>query len=112
VRVSLSHRLPSNRSPAGATISFAARFYDDSSEPWTLSAPSTARYRVYDAERGCDVIAWTTITPATTASISLPGTSLESECPRRLTLIVEANTDLSTQYQASKRFLIDPLPAQ
>jgi hypothetical protein len=109
VEIRLTHQLARNRVPAGSTVPFAASFYNDAG---TLTAPTTARYRVYDTESGCELIAWTTISPATTASISLPGTSLESECDRRVALQCEANTDLATQAQAVKRFIVEGLRAQ
>jgi hypothetical protein len=109
VRITLTYSLPRNRALAGATVPVAASFYNDSD---VLTAPTSARYRVYDTETGCELIPWTAITPATTASISLPGTSLETECDRRVAINVEANTDLATQAQAVKRFIVEGLRAQ
>ena len=44
-------------------------FYTDTAEPWVLVVPTTLRYRIDDLDTGENVLTWTTVTPASTATI-------------------------------------------
>lgn len=101
MRISITDRLVRNRIPEGSQATFTANFYDDSSDTWVLSAPTTAKYRVDNPETCETITDWTTLTPATSISIALNGSTSvlrdqsKLEEPRRLT--VKANDGLATQ---------------
>lgn len=107
MRITLTDKLVARTALEGSTIAFTAKVYDDSSEPWTLSVPTTVRYRLDNPETGCEIIGWTSATAASTVAISIPGTSntlttCRDQEPRELT--VEVNAGLSTQYRKTRRF--------
>ena len=86
---------------SGFTVT--ARFYDDSSDPWTLAVPTSARYRIDSGLRS--ILGWTTLTPATSNAIAVTATDntlLSQYCPRESrTITVQANAGLSTQFAAT-----------
>ena len=113
MRVTLTDKLVGRRTSEGNTVAVVASFYDDSSDTWTPVTPTTVRYRLDDPETGREVIGWTSVTPATSATISLPGTSLTtSYSQEKMEVTVQANAGLSSQYQTSKRFHITGLIGQ
>ena len=113
MRVTLTDKLVGRRTSEGNTVAFIASFYDDSSDTWVASTPTTVRYRLDEPETGREVIGWTSVTPATSATISLPGTSLTTDVEQaKVELTVQANAGLSSQYQVAKRFHITGLIGQ
>lgn len=113
MRVTLTDKLVGRRTSEGNTVAIVASFYDDSSDTWSAVTPTTIRYRLDDPETGREFIGWTSVTPATSATISLPGTTLTA-CRdlEKLEVTVQANAGLVSQYQASKRFYITGLIGQ
>lgn len=78
---------------------FTVKCWADASEPWALLAPTSLRYRVDDLDSGCNVVAWTDGTLATSQTITIPGTSnTPTQCTprRRYRLTVQVNVGLST----------------
>ena len=57
----------------GAAVPFAIRVHTDTTEPWVLVVPTTLRYRVDDLTTGASVLPWTTVSPASTATITVTG---------------------------------------
>jgi hypothetical protein len=110
VRITITGDLVANRVNEGSSASFTAAFFNDS---WTATAPTSARYRIDDPDRDSEILAWTTLTPATSNSITVTGAqnAIVSNCSRdeRRQLIVEGNTGLSTQYRMTKDFWIKNL---
>lgn len=100
MRITITDTLVRNRIPEGTQAQFTANFYDDS-DSWTLTAPTTAKYRVDNPLTGETITDWTTLSAASSISIALNGSqqTLRDGCaleePRRLT--VKANDGLSTQ---------------
>jgi len=89
--------------------SFAATAYFRTAG--TATAPTTARYRIYNKTTGDDVLTWTDLTPA--ASISIPitatNTAIDGEWRRteQHDLIVESDTGLSTQTRDEARYTVE-----
>ncbi len=99
MRITITDRLVGRQCIEGAAIAFAVKCYDDSSEPWAALAPTSLRYRVENPETGAEIVGWTTVSPASSATITITGTQntlsgCESE--ERRALIVEANHGLTT----------------
>jgi hypothetical protein len=121
VRITISHRLLGNATPERSAFTATAAFFDDSVEPWTVSTPTTADYRIdriRAGDPGCydEVLAWTSLTPAT--SINIPVTSANNAISfdysrdelRQIT--VRANAGLATQYQGTLRYRVTNLAGQ
>lgn len=121
MRVTITHRLVGNATPERSAFTAIAAFFDDSADTWTTSTPTTADYRIdriRAGDPGCydEVLAWTSLTPAT--SINIPVTSANNSIAddysrdelRQLT--VRANAGLSTQYQDSLRYRVTNLAGQ
>ena len=102
MRITIQSKLSRGAVQEGSAITLTAKFYDDASDPWTLSAPSTVRYRVDNMDTGSGVVDWTTATPATSVSIAITGAqnALQSQSDNfeRYEITVQANAGLSTQY--------------
>lgn len=98
MRLTLTTRLVARSVPEGSAFDVAVRCYSDAAEPWTLSAPTTLRYRV-DRDDGSAVVDWTTLTPATTATATITGannTLTDSCSPReRRRITVQANAGIA-----------------
>jgi hypothetical protein len=67
-----------------------------------LFIPITARYRLDDLDSKTELIDWTTLTPATEMTITIPGSSNDiiavSKKRERKVLTVELDTGLSTAH--------------
>jgi hypothetical protein len=102
MRIVIQSKLSRGAVQEGSAMTLTAKFYDDASDPWTLSAPSTVRYRIDDMDTGAGIVDWTTVSPATSVSISITGAQnalqSQSENFERHEITVQANANLSTQY--------------
>jgi hypothetical protein len=98
------------------TISAKERVQESSALPVALkfltsnvaTAPTNARYRVDDPDTGCEKLGWTTISPASTASITIAASANDCNSCRlieRRELIVQADEGLTGQYV--ERFTYD-----
>lgn len=80
-----------------SAVTFTASFYNSA---WETTTPTNARYKVSD-DAGNDIVAWTTLTPGTTASITVPATANvptdESRRSQVRLLTVQADNGLSSQ---------------
>ena len=54
-----------------SAATFVASFYTDA---WVATTPTTVRYKLTDASES-DLIAWTTVTPGTSVTITIPAAS-------------------------------------
>lgn len=90
------------------TVTATAR--DLSNNPYT---PTTARYKVTDCKTKDVMVNWTTLTPASTMEITIPGSvnTIKSDCNRLERKVVTLNTDngLSTQHYAEYSYRIKNL---
>ena len=122
MRITLTSKLVNARVSEGSAFNLVASFFDDSTDAWSASAPSTARYRIDRISSRNDpgvsqaVLEWTSLTPATSNTIAVTGSQnvLQSqfcyEEPRQITL--QANAGLSTQFQETFRYWVTNLAAQ
>ena len=109
MRITVTDKLVARTVAEGSAVTFTVKFYADSSEPWTLTAPTTIRYRLDNPETGEQIIDWTTVSPASSVSITIAGTAntLVSYRDRaRRELLIEADAGLSTQYRKTHRFWV------
>jgi hypothetical protein len=110
LKITITGDLVANRVNEGSSATFTAAFFNNS---WTATAPTSARYRIDNPDNDTEVLAWTTLTPATTNSITVTGVqnAIVSNCSRdeRRQLIVEGDTGLSTQYRITKDWWIKNL---
>lgn len=107
----LTNRLVTEKS----AYTLTAKFYDDATEAWAATTPTTARYRIDDG-CGLTVKDWTALTPSNSIDISVSSSDnaivddsreLESK-----TLTVQCNSGLSTQWQATFTWQVRNLPNQ
>ncbi len=98
MRLTITDRLVAKTAQEGQAVPFAIACYTDVSEPWLLVAPTTLRYRVDDPVSGRVIADWTTVTPASTATITVSGSNntLSGCNSLRRQLVVEADHGLDT----------------
>ena len=108
MRVILTDRLVARTANDGQAIAFAAKVYTDTAEPWTLVVPTTLRYRIDDLDTGCNVLDWTTVTPASTATITITAAqNTISNCRNaRRQIVVEADHGLATNCITTREYTI------
>jgi hypothetical protein len=101
MRISFTDRLTRRQTNEGTAFVVTAYFWDDSTETWTASTPTTIRYRI-DSPSGQEIVAWTTGTPATSLSITCSATAnaILNDCSQleRKILTVQCDAGLATQY--------------
>lgn len=121
MRVTLHSPLVQRRTPERSAFTLTARFFDDSSDVWSASTPTTADYRIDRIRVGdpsCyqEVLGWTSLSPATSNSIAITAAqnAITNDCVRdqQMQVTVRANADLSTQTQATYRYSVTNLAAQ
>jgi hypothetical protein len=102
VRITLTSKLTNQRVTEGSSFPLTANVYSDSADVWSLSVPSSLRYRIDDPDRGCTILDWTTLTPDDENSIVVTGAqnAIQDQCSReeRRQLTIQANAGLDTQY--------------
>ena len=109
MRITLTDRLVARSTPEGAATAFAVKVYDDSTEPWVLTVPTSLRYRIDDPEYNCTILDWTTLTPDDDSTITVTGAqnSITGCSPRqRRRLTVEANHGLSSVAVANREWFV------
>ena len=111
MKLTITDRLVARTANEGAAVSFSVKCYTDSSEPWVLVAPTTLRYRVDSPDTGANVVAWTTLTPASSATITVTGTqgTLTDNQRTRFQITVEADNGLSTNCVSTREWWVRPL---
>jgi hypothetical protein len=117
LRITITTKLVGAKTTEGSAFTAIASFFDDSSDVWSASTPTTAKYRIdlTDTDPSCwrEVLAWTTLTPSTSISIPITASNnaMQETCapyePRQIT--VKANDGLSTQYEATYRYQLTNL---
>lgn len=115
MRITITDKLVRNQVNEGSACTLVASFFDDSTDVWSASAPTSAKYRI-DRVNGADprswqtILDWTTLTPATTNSIAITGAqnAIQETCSYREThqVTVKANDGLSTQYEETHRYAV------
>lgn len=114
MRLTLTSKLVNARVNEASAFTLVASFFDDSTDTWAASTPTTAKYRIdrTSSNPGCytEVVGWTALTAAT--SISIPITATQNAIldtysylePRQIT--VKANDALSTQIEETFKYSI------
>lgn len=96
--ITITAQFPRRRLSEGSQASFSASVYSDA---YVASAPTTAKYRIDCPESGETLTDWTSLTAASSMTISLNGSTQTlrdqglSEERRRLTVMTDSG--LSTQ---------------
>lgn len=113
MKITITTDLVRNRVNESSAATFTASFYNDS---WTATAPTTARYRIDNPTNDTEILAWTTLTPATSNSIAVTGAQnaiVDNGCrEERRQLTVQANAGLSTQFQVTRDWWVKNLAGQ
>lgn len=120
MRITITSKLVSAQINEGSSFTATASFFDDSSDVWSASTPSTTRYRIdrINGDPACwqTILDWTTLTPATTNNIVVTGSqnAIQSTWSynEKRQITVEANAGLSTQYQETYLYSIKNLAGQ
>jgi hypothetical protein len=105
MRITFSSKLVNSRVKEGSACSIVASFFDDSTDVWSASTPTNARYRIdrINGDPNCsqEVLAWTSLVPATSNTLAITGAqnALQSQyCDEeRRQIVVEADLGLATQ---------------
>lgn len=115
MRITISNKLPRNRVNEGSACTLTASFFDDSTDTWAASAPTSAKYRI-DRINGADprawyeVLGWTTLTPATSNSIAVTAAqnAILDTCSysEKRQVTVKANDSLATQYEQTHLYTV------
>lgn len=111
MRITITDRLVARTANEGAAVPFAIKVYTDDSEPWVLVAPTSLRYRVDNPDTGCTILDWTTVSPASSATLTVTGAQgLLSGCEReRRQITVEADHGLATNCVATRDWYVRAL---
>ena len=114
MRVNLTSKLVNARVNEASAFTLVASFFDDSTDVWSASTPTSAKYRIdrINGNPGCwsEVAGWTTLTPATSNSIAITAaqnailSTYAFEEPRQIT--VKANDGLATQYEGTYTYSV------
>lgn len=115
MRITFQDRLSAGTTNEGSALTVVAKFWDDSTETWTAITPTTVKYRLDNAD-GSQITDWTTVSPASSVTISLTGAqnTIVSDCRDYETkqLTVKADDGLSTQFQSTFTYRVRNLVGQ
>lgn len=85
-----------------SSFDLTARLWTDSGDTFVALTPTTLRYRIDDVARGYECLAWTSLTPAASSTISVPASAnaILNGLNNRETkvLLIQANAGLTNQY--------------
>jgi hypothetical protein len=116
MRITFKSPLSASQTNEKSSFTLTAKFYDDSSDPWTLSAPTTVSYRVDDLFTGFIMRDWTSLTTGTSVAIPLASAdnAIVSDVHpmEKRQVTVKANDGLATQYQATFVYWVKNLVGQ
>ena len=108
MKLTLSDSLVARTANEGSAVAFALKVYSDA---YVLTAPTTIRYRVDDLDTGEVVAGWTTVSPASSATITVTGAqNTLTDCHNaRRQLTVQTDVGLSTVAVATREFNVRAL---
>lgn len=116
MRITFTSKLVNSRTNEGSSFTILAKVYDDASDVWALSVPTSLRYRIDDPYRNSTILDWTTITADDESSIVVTGAqnAIVSNCSteERRQLTLQANAGLSTQFSSTYEWSIVNLAGQ
>lgn len=115
MRITFEDRLVRRQVNERISFSLVARFFDDSTENWTATTPTTVKYRI-DTADNCPVRDWTNATPGTSATLSISSSDNQiyndgNTLERRI-VTVKADDGLSTQYSETFHWDVKNLNGQ
>jgi hypothetical protein len=112
LKVTITGDLPNNRVNERAACIFTASFFTDA---YVAATPTSARYRIDNPDSNTEIVGWTTLTPATSNTITVTGAQNAIVCDtsreERRQLTVEA-TSSSTTWSSTKDWWIRNLAGQ
>ena len=110
MRIVIQNKLSRSGVDEGSAFTLTAKFYDDASDPWTLTAPTTIRYRIDNLSSGANILDWTTVSAASSASIVVTGAQNATQDQGLVSelheMTVQADAGLSTQSAPSFRWKV------
>lgn len=116
MRITIKSPLVRNRINEKSAFNLTAKFWDDSTDAWSASTPTTIKYRVDSLDSGYPIIDWTSITAASSVTVpsSVAANTIQNDCKsrERRQITVKADDALSTQYQATYSYFIENLVGQ
>lgn len=99
-----------------SAFNVVTKFWNDATETWTASTPTTVKYRIDDPEQDCQIVDWTTATPGTSVTIPITTTAntIQNNCRQfeKRQLTVKADDALSSQYQETYCWTVKNLAGQ
>jgi hypothetical protein len=104
LRITITEKLVSRTAQEGASVAFTVKVYTDTSEPWVLATPTTLRYRVDDPETGCEILAWTAGSAASSQTVNVTASGVCGREKRRLT--IQSDVGLTTAAVASRDYYV------
>lgn len=116
MQIKITTHLSQSQNPERSAFNAFAKFYDDTLDPWTLSAPTTVSYRIDCLTTGYPVRDWTIVSSG--SSVTLPISSSDNaildntQSREKKLLTVLANSGLSTQCQSTYAWQVVNLPGQ
>lgn len=115
-RITFRANTSRNRVQEGSALTITAKFWTDTSETWTAQTPTTIHYRIDCLTTGAEILGWTSIAAATSATISVTGAQnvIQSDHNEWETkqVTVKIDTGLSTQYQEAMTYEVRNLSGQ
>lgn len=115
MRITFTDRLSAKTINESSALTVVAKFWDDSTETWTASAPTSVKYRL-DDQLGGQITDWTTVTAAASVTITIPGSSNaiidDWQDTETKQLTIRANDGLSTQHQDIYTYRVKNLSGQ
>ena len=116
VRITFSSKLVNNRVKESSAFTISAKVYTDDTDVWTLSVPTSLRYRIDDPYRDAQILNWTSLTADDEFSIVVTSSqnaivdNCRAEERRQLTL--QVNAGLSTQVSETYDWWVQNLAGQ
>lgn len=111
MKITITSDLTQNRVNERSACIFTASFFTDA---YVAATPSAARYRIDNPDTNTEIVSWTTLTPATSNSITVTGTqnaiTCDSSREERRQLTVEATS--GAVYNSTKDWWVKNLAGQ
>ena len=115
MRITFVDSLTRRQINEASAFSVVAKFWDDSTEVWTASTPTSVRYRV-DTPGGSQILDWTAASAASSVTINVPYTANAiqndgAEAEGRV-LTVQRDAGLTNQFSATYPYRVNNLVGQ
>jgi hypothetical protein len=111
MRMTFRDPLVQHTAPEDSSFTIAVKFWDDSAEPWTASAPTTVHYRIDCLTTGTVLVDWTSVSPSAsvslTVSVAANAINQEANWREKRQVTVKADDALSTQYLGTHCYYVE-----